>query len=157
MRQTPPRAATLNEAVALAAQLARFALVGLAATGIHIAVYLTLVTVQDVPPWTANLLAYGVSFAVSFTGHLRWTFGAQRDAGGSTVRSLGRFVIAATAGLCLNAGFVEATLALRLAPGWAAVPMVFVTPILTFAINKFWVFAGAGVSRPPSQYVVRSQ
>jgi putative flippase GtrA len=79
-------------------QLARFGVVGIFALLMH---WLTVVTLVPlgIAPLIANVIAFVVSFQVSYWGHRRWTF----DAAHVPHRTaLPRFLLIASLGFALN-------------------------------------------------------
>lgn len=53
---------------------ARFGLVGLLSTAVHIAIVWLLLALASVGPILANTLAFLTAFCISFTGNYLWTF-----------------------------------------------------------------------------------
>lgn len=121
-------------------QLLRFAIAGLGVTLLSSLVYLTAAMEFHVAPLIANTISYAFGVAVGYAIHSRWSFRADGGAEGATVV---RFLLATGAAFALNSFWVWlATHAMHL-PAWAPVPaMVFVTPLGSFALNRYWVFAG---------------
>lgn len=122
-----------------AGQLLRFLVSGGLVTMLGIGVYAAVALLVGWHPQLANLLAYGAAMATGYLLHSRWSFrdhGAERDAG-----TLGRFVTVSLVSLALNSFWVWLlTEPLRLSPAWPILPMLFVTPIVTFTLNRKWVF-----------------
>ncbi len=121
------------------AQLARFVVSGAFVTALGVGVYALVALVFRWHPQLGNLLAYVVAMATGYLMHSRWSF---RDHGGErTARTKLRFVLVSLASLALNSFWVW-LLYTRLGLGRAApiVPMLFVTPLVTFALNRQWVF-----------------
>ncbi len=121
------------------AQLARFVVSGAFVTALGVGVYALVALVFRWHPQLGNLLAYVVAMATGYLMHSRWSF---RDHGGErTARTKMRFVLVSLASLALNSFWVW-LLYTRLGLGRAApiVPMLFVTPLVTFALNRQWVF-----------------
>lgn len=125
----------------LLGQLVRFAIAGGLSTGIYSAVYLPLTA--TVFPAERAVWAVPFAFAVAVTAgyflHSRWSFrGHGRE---ETAAQRAKFVGVQALGLVLNAlltWLVTAPLGL---PSWAAlVPVVTITPLVTFFINRHWVF-----------------
>ena len=121
-------------------QVVRFGLVGGFVTLVGGAVYYFPATFMGVPPLLANLLAYvvamglgyGLHSTVSFRGH------GSRD---NPARRTGRFFIVSLVSLALNSLWVWTLTGLLDGPTWwPLVPMLFVTPAVTFALNRQWVF-----------------
>ena len=120
--------------IAFGLQYGRFLVVGAVATLVHILLYVAAVAMLDWSPLAANALGFAVGVQVSYFGHGRWTF---RDSTGSPLR----FWAVAMLGFLINSLFVELiTVGLGLAYGWAIPFIAGVTPVLTFALSKFWAF-----------------
>lgn len=129
--------------IALFNQVAKFASVGLVATGVHTLVYALLGGLQQITPMAANFLAFLVAFVFSYVGHFKFTFAEEMD-GRSMQRAFGvqlRFFIVALIGLALNSGVVWLTTEIfTLNYLFAIVPMVFLVPLLTFGLSRLWAF-----------------
>lgn len=122
----------------LIGQLIRFGLVGLGSTLLYAAVYWPLATYVMWPVF-AVLIAFVVAVTVGFFLHSRWSFkGHERD---EDARTKAQFFGVQTAGMLLNAAFTWVAVDLLHGPTWwPLVPAVLVTPFLTFALNRWWVF-----------------
>ena len=118
-------------------QAARFAVVGGAATATHLAVGLLLAEGLGMAPFWANFLAFSAAVFVSYFGNLVWTF-EMAEAG---VGRLPRFVVVALCGLAANQAIVFATVNMA---GWsyrvALAIVLLVVPVLTYLVNRQWVF-----------------
>ena len=123
-------------------QLVRFGVSGGLSTLIYSAVYLPLTAwvlprewaVAAVPP------AFLVAVTAGFFLHSQWSFRGHgtRDAGG---RQHLKFLAVQGIGLLLNALFTWVTTAVLHQPAWAAlIPVVLITPLATFVLNRQWVF-----------------
>ena len=120
--------------MALALQYGRFLVVGMAATAVHVSLYVGCVALLGMAPLLANAIGFALGVQVSYFGHGRWTF---RDAEGSRLR----FWIVSGVGFALNTLFVQlVTGTLGLAYGWAIPLIAGVTPVLTFTLSKLWAF-----------------
>jgi len=120
----------------VALQIVRFGIVGLAATAVHAAVAITLVSLTEISPHIANVIAFAVAFSVSFAGHSRFTF---RKEG-----SLWRFIVTALTGFLANVLALEAML-LSSVPAQVAVGLAtLAAPIVVFVLSKLWVFGESG-------------
>ncbi len=138
-------AATYLQANPIWGQLARFAVAGGISTVIYAAVYYPLITwvfraradaVYAVP------FAFAVAVTAGFFLHSRWSFKGHgmRTSGGAQPA---KFVFVQAVGLAMNAAITWGWTVLL---GWPAVtalvPVVTITPLATFALNRAWVFGG---------------
>ncbi|QDZ08983.1 GtrA family protein [Sphingomonas panacisoli] len=124
-------------------QLIRFGIAGVISTVIYSAVYLPLAwwvftgnkAVFAVPP------AFLVAVTAGFFLHSFWSFKGhgERDNSG---RQHGKFLLVQGFGLVLNALFTWIiTGPLFHGPEWLPlIPIVTITPLATFALNRQWVF-----------------
>ena len=120
-------------------QLARFIVSGAFVTALGVGVYALVALVLRWHPQLGNFLAYAVAMATGYLMHSRWSF---RDHGGERTHATRiRFVIVSLVSYALNSFWVWLlTAALRLDPAWPILPMLFVTPAVTFLLNRQWVF-----------------
>jgi len=123
-------------------QLIRFGIAGGISTVIYSAVYLPLAdhvfgrarATLAVPP------AFVVAVTAGFFLHSMWSFKGHgtRDSSG---RQHVKFLVVQGFGLALNALFTFVLTGLLHQPTWVPlIPVVLVTPIATFALNRQWVF-----------------
>ena len=124
----------------LARQGVLFALIGIAATAIHVVVALAAREAFGAPAMAANFAGYACAVGVSYLGNARWTFGvAHRHA------QLARFVAVSLAGLALNQGLTWLVVdTLRLPFALALGLTVVLVPLFTFAVSRWWVFTPRG-------------
>ena len=121
------------------AQLARFAVTGAFVTALGVGVYALVALAVRWEPQLGNFLAYVVAVATGYVMHSRWSF---RDHGGERTKGTQlRFVVVSLISYALNSFWVWLLFS-RLDLGRAApiVPMLFVTPAVTFVLNRQWVF-----------------
>jgi len=121
-------------------QLFRYAVTGGFVTALGIAVYLFAATVIDVAPLLANVFAYAVCVAVGYVIHSKWSFRGhgRRD---NLARTTSRFFLVSLVSFALNSLFVWLLTGPLGGPDWwPTIPMLFVTPVVTFALNRRWVF-----------------
>jgi putative flippase GtrA len=121
------------------AQLIRFVISGATVTALSVVVYAIIALVLRWDPQLGNVLAYLIAVATGYVMHSQWSFrghGSQR-----THRTKVRFVIVSLISYALNSFWVW-LLYTHLQWGRAApiVPMLFVTPAVTFTLNRQWVF-----------------
>jgi putative flippase GtrA len=129
----------ISERRAMIAQLARFVVSGAIVTALGVGVYAVVALLLRWNPQIGNFLAYVVAVATGYVMHSRWSF---RDHGGERDRRTQlRFLTVSVASLGLNSFWVW-LLYTHLDWGRAApiVPMLFVTPVVTFVLNRQWVF-----------------
>lgn len=120
-------------------QLFRFVMTGGFVTALGIGVYVLVAIGLRCNPQLGNFLAYLVAVATGYVLHSKWSFrghGAERT--GSTKL---RFATVSVISYALNSFWVW-LLYTHLDLGRAApiVPMLFVSPVVTFVLNREWVF-----------------
>lgn len=120
-------------------QLARFVVSGAFVTALGVGVYAFVALVLRWHPQLGNFLAYVVAVATGYFMHSQWSFrghGSER-----THATRLRFAIVSVISYALNSFWVW-LLFTQLHLGRAApiLPMLFVTPIVTFTLNRQWVF-----------------
>jgi putative flippase GtrA len=121
-------------------QVIRFGLVGGFVTALGAIVYYVPATYLDVAPLAANFLAYTVAMAVGYFLHSNVSFKGHGARDRPAART-GRFLIVSLISLGLNSLFVWIlTGPLEGPTWWPLVPMLFVTPLVTFSLNRHWVF-----------------
>ncbi len=124
----------------LGTELAKFAVVGIAATLTHALVYLGVLALAVSGPQLANLAGFLVAVVVSYLGQRRWTFAANRV--GNEQAAKIRFAISSLLSLAMNAFWVFVTVhGLSLPPEYSVIGILFLTPAAIFVVLKFWVFA----------------
>ena len=96
---------------------------------------------QHFPPeQVANLCGYLVAMATGYVMHSKWSF---RGHDAQASQTTWRFFIVSLVSYGMNSVFIwfftdDAMLA---GPWWwPLVPILFVTPLVTFSLNRFWVF-----------------
>ena len=130
------RALFQNEAVT---QLLRFAIAGLGVTAFSAAVYLFYAMPLHAEPLIANVVSHVAGVALGYSIHSRWSF---RESATQDAASLWRFAVASGLAFALNSLWVWIGTDLLALPVWAPVPaMMFVTPLSSFALNRWWVFS----------------
>jgi putative flippase GtrA len=125
----------------LAGQLARFAITGGIVTALGAGAYWVLATFFGVAPLVANLVGYLLAVSSGYVLHSRWSFRGhgRRD---NPARTTSRFFAVSLISLLLNSLFVWLLTGLLQGPTWwPLLPMLLITPLVTFALNRRWVFA----------------
>lgn len=121
-------------------QLVRFAITGGLVTALSLCVYALIALWYRGSPQLANLSAYAVAAATGYVMHSRFSFRGHGQRDNVTRRTI-RFAIVSLVSLALNSFWVWlVTQPLGLGPEWPMVPMLFVTPLATFFLNRQWVF-----------------
>lgn len=123
------------------AQLLRFVVSGGLVTVLGVGVYALVALVLKWHPQIGNLLAYLAAAGTGYVLHSRWSFRGhgRRD---NLARTGSRFLIVSFVSLGLNSFWVWLmTGPLALSPAWPILPMLFLTPLVTFTLNRQWVFA----------------
>lgn len=121
-------------------QLFRFGLVGGFVTALGAGAYL-VAALSGIAPLLANVVAYVVAMATGYVLHSRVSFRGHGRRDNPAARSA-RFVTVSLISFALNSLFVWTLTDPLALPVWVPViPMLFVTPLVTFTLNRRWVFA----------------
>jgi putative flippase GtrA len=123
-------------------QLIRFGMVGGFVTGLYALVYSPLAKFQLTSPQVANFCGYLAEMVTGYVLHSRWSFRGHgsRD---NVARTTSRFFMVSLVSYGLNALFVfilTDSMALGGPWWWPLIPILFVTPAVTFVLNRQWVF-----------------
>ena len=119
-------------------QLVRFAIVGGLSTLVYAIVYWPLAT-YVIPPVLASVAGFLVAVVFGDVFHSRWSFKGHEAEGGVGTQS--KFVAVQSVGMAMNAGFTwVCTGPLHQATWVPLLPVIFVTPLVTFALNRYLVF-----------------
>ena len=120
-------------------QLLRFIVTGALVTALGVGVYAVVALVIGWHPQLANILAYLAAMATGYVMHSRWSF---RDHGTRSRSTSIKFVVVSLISLGLNSSWIAImTGPMGLGPAWPILPMLFITPAVTFVLNRQWVFA----------------
>jgi len=123
-------------------QLVRYVAAGLGVTLFSVLVYSAAATLLHVRPLLANSLSWICGVGVGYAVHSRWSFAADKDKGEGVM--VVRFLMASGFALALNSFWVWVATGLLHLPPLAPVPaMMFVTPLASFLLNRYWVFEAA--------------
>ncbi|MHA6722161.1 GtrA family protein [Sphingomonas sp. RS2018] len=121
-------------------QLIRYAITGGGVTLVGAGLYTGLVLTTPIHPQAAMAAAYVVCVAIGYVIHSRWSFRGHgnRDNPGRTTF---RFFVASLISYAMNAFWTWACIQGLGWPEWTPVlPLLFITPLAMFAINRNWVF-----------------
>jgi putative flippase GtrA len=121
-------------------QAARFVITGGIVTLLQAAVYWVPATYWGVAPLVSNFFGYLAAMLSGYVLHSRWSFknhGTRDD----PLRTTSRFFAVSLVSLALNSFWVWLFTGLLDGPTWWPVmTMIFVTPVVTFLLNRQWVF-----------------
>jgi putative flippase GtrA len=121
----------------LGTQFVRFAIVGGAATLVHLGTALTLNAALGLSPLRANFCGFLAAVAFSYWGNFVWTF----DAAGAHKAALPKFLALSVALFAINQAIVHVATELWGWPFFAALlPVVMIVPIGGFLASRFWAF-----------------
>ena len=120
-------------------QLVRFLVSGGIVTALGVGVYAVVAVGLHWHPQFGNVLAYLTAASTGYVLHSRWSFrghGAERTHG-----TVGKFLTVSLVSYAFNSFWVWLLTAyFQLNPEWPILPMLFVTPLVTFTLNRQWVF-----------------
>jgi len=119
-------------------QLVRYGVNGALTTGLYTMVFVALDTLTPASVQLCNLAGYLVALGFGYVLHSRVTFRAHGARGrGAQLR----FVVASVPAYALNAFWAWLLLHRLALPHWTVqVPIWAVTPLMVFALNRWWVF-----------------
>ena len=124
----------------LRAQIVRYAISGGALTLFYSAVYWICAVPFGIAALLANTAAFLATVALGYVVHSRWSFRGhgRRD---RPVRSGLTFIAVNLAGFALNSLWVWLIVERAgAAPSWPLVPIILVTPWISFWLNRRWTF-----------------
>ncbi|MDP4651576.1 MAG: GtrA family protein [Haliea sp.] len=117
--------------------LARFGIVGIAATTTHIVTVSILLHNTQLAPIASNTLAFLAAMGISFLGNLTWTFHLT----GQTRQALRRFLVVSITAYAANTFLLSRILINEwFTAQWAAIFAAMVIPIITYLASRFWIF-----------------
>ena len=122
-------------------QLGRYAIAGASSAAVYAIVYLLVANLLPLGQAAIAVVpAFLVSLGVSFQLHSRWSFAGHGSRDEKVAQPL-RFFAVQAVGLAANFAMTYVITAVLLAPNWVAlVPSLTLTPLLTFALQRQWVF-----------------
>ena len=128
----------------------RFGIAGGMTTAIYAVVYWPIATfmprILDVTrgawPMAGNVLGYLAAMLSGYLLHSRWSFRGHGERG-NLAKTGGRFFAVSLVSFVLNSGFVWVLTGpwVHGPTWWPLIPIIFVTPLITFALNRLWVFS----------------
>ena len=121
----------------------RFVLGGGVVAVVTVATYWVLAVPLGVAPLLANLIAYLTQLVLGYHVHRVFSFKAGPATGRLGERPL-RYMLASIGAFALNSVWVWLLTGLAHWPAWTPIiPMVIATPVVTFLVNRHWVFPEA--------------
>jgi putative flippase GtrA len=118
----------------------RFALTGGLLTVLVAGGYWVVATFLGVEPMVSMTLNYLLFTGVGYLLHSRWSFKGHGDRERPAARTA-RFFTVNTLGFLTNQFFVWLLVKYLGGPTWwPVIPILFVTPLITFSLNRRWVF-----------------
>lgn len=122
-------------------QLLRFFITGGGITLGAAAGYWLLATPMGLDPALALTIVFVIFTALGYVLHSVISFAGHGSRDRPTIRTL-RYLAVNLAGFAVNQAFVWGLVTHAGGPAWwPVVPMVLVTPLLTFSLHRRWVFA----------------
>jgi putative flippase GtrA len=122
-------------------QLARYGIAGFAITLAVAASYWAIAEYLRVDPMISFTIVFIFFSAVSYFTHGAFSFKGHGERDRHHVR-MGRFLAVNVLGYLVNQGFIWLLVKQLDGPNWwPTIPMVFVTPLLTFSLHRRFVYA----------------
>ncbi|WP_022942804.1 GtrA family protein [Psychromonas hadalis] len=122
-------------------QLVSFSIVGVGATLTHAVIFNLVFQQLQFHHFIANILGFCLAFLVSYLGQFHWTFKEQAIQLTDKRSAFVKFFKTALLGFAVNLFWSFIILEfLQLHHYYYLALLTFVTPILIFVLNKFWVF-----------------
>ncbi|HEU5285185.1 MAG TPA: GtrA family protein [Sphingomicrobium sp.] len=124
----------------VATQAARYALAGMIITLLVAASYWAIAEYLEVDPMLSLTIVFVFFTVVSFFAHGEFSFRGHGERDRQHVRLL-RFLVVNLIGFASNQFFVWLLVKKLGGPNWwPVIPIIFVTPVLTFALHRRWVY-----------------
>jgi len=125
----------------MAAQAVRYAFAGAVITVLVAASYWAIAEFLDVDPMLSLAMVFLFFTAVSYVTHGAYSFRGHGSPDRHHVRA-SRFLLSNLIGFATNQFFVWLLVKQLGGPNWwPVIPIIFVTPLLTFTLHRRWVFA----------------
>ena len=122
-------------------QLLRYALAGLAITLAAAGSYWAIAELLGVDPMLSYAIVFLVFSGISYVTHGEYSFRGHGERDRHHIR-MGRFFAINVLGFLVNQGFIWLLVKQLDGPTWwPTIPMVFVTPLITFALHRRFVYA----------------
>ena len=122
-------------------QLIRYALAGFAITLAVAGSYWAITDFLHVDPMVSFTIVFLVFSAISYVTHGEFSFKGHGARDQHHIR-MGRFLAVNVIGYLVNQGFIWLLVKQMDGPTWwSTIPMIFVTPLLTFTLHRRFVYA----------------
>ncbi|MFL6724542.1 MAG: GtrA family protein [Sphingomicrobium sp.] len=122
-------------------QLLRYAFAGFAITLAVAASYWAITDLLHIDPMISFTIVFLLFSAISYVTHGEYSFKDHGTRDQHHVR-MGRFLAVNVIGYLVNQGFIWLLVKQLDGPTWwSTIPMIFVTPLLTFALHRRFVYA----------------
>jgi putative flippase GtrA len=122
-------------------QLIRYGLAGLAITLAAAGSYWAITEYLHIDPMVSYGIVFLVFSGISYVTHGEYSFKGHGERDRHHVR-MGRFFAINILGFVVNQGFIWLLVKQLHGPTWwPTIPMIFITPILTFALHRRFVYA----------------
>jgi putative flippase GtrA len=129
----------LSSSRELAGQMLRYGVTGVALAALYAAIYWAGATLLAMPAQLANGAGFLAALIAGYVLHSRWSF---RGHGRRSGWSWSRFLVVNFAGYLLNCLWVWLIVDELARPvALSIVPIVTLTPLFTFLLNRRWTFA----------------
>ena len=126
---------------AVVLQLVRYALAGFAITLLVAGSYWAITDLLHVDPMISFTLVFLVFSVISYVTHGEYSFRGHGERDRHHIR-LGRFLAVNILGFLINQGFIWLLVKQMNGPTWwSTIPMIFVTPLITFSLHRRFVYA----------------
>jgi len=125
--------------------LFRYGIVGVLAVVIHSGVSLLVLSYWHIDPFFSHLIGFCFGLITAYIGHYFYSFNDDEQHG----KRFPKFVITSLIGLGLHQGGVYILVHfMHFDYKTQALPLLMLSvPIVTFLINRFWVFSGFDVNK----------
>jgi putative flippase GtrA len=117
------------------ARLVRFGFTGLLATGIHVAVAVTLITRLGMFPYVANPIAFLTATGFSYAANTLWSFSSRMSH-----RTLLRYACVAVFGCLATTAIAAAAEAAHLDYRLGIMLVIALVTPITFALHSIWTY-----------------
>jgi putative flippase GtrA len=120
-------------------QMFRYGLIGIALAGLYAAIYWCGAVLIAMPAQLANSAGFAAALVAGYILHSRWSF---RGHGQRGSWSWGRFLVVNFVGYLMNCLWIWLIVdELSYSVALSILPIVTLTPIITFLLNRRWTFA----------------